>query len=72
MTTDGLQNYLVFISTSRIEYVINGNYNIDLWGSTGVLQESIKNAHTSDTTFVPELNDKYRFNSVEFKRVCLK
>ena len=40
----------------------------------GVLQEciSIKNLHTSDTTFVPELIDNYQFSRVKFKGICLK
>ena len=35
-------------------------------------QESIKNPHTSDTTFAPKLNDKYKFGEEEFKGICLK
>ena len=49
---NGLQNYLVFISTRRIEFISNNTSNIESWGSTGMLRERIKNPHTSDVNFL--------------------
>ena len=47
-SSDGLQNYLVFISTRRIYRISKdgSNNKTELWGSTGMSQESIKNMHT--------------------------
>ena len=43
-----------------------------MWGSTRMSQENIKNSHTSDTTFSPKLYNKYTFDRVEFKGICLR
>ena len=68
-----LQNYWVFISTGRIDVISINIKNIELWGSTGMWQESIKNPHTSDVNFAPKIIGHYKFNIiVEFKRICLK
>ena len=34
--------------------------------------KSIKNPQTSENTFSPKLNNKYTFDRVEFKGICLK
>ena len=45
---NGLQNYLVFIlSTRYIKTINNSTSNIESWISTGTSQESIKNPHAS-------------------------
>ena len=44
---NGLQNYLVFISTRYIKTTNNNTSNIESWISTGMSQESIKNPHAS-------------------------
>ena len=41
-------------------------------GYTGISEESIKNPHTSDTTFSPDFLDLYGFNRVNFKVIYLK
>ena len=56
---------------SWTKYISNGK--IELWRSIGISQESIKNPHTSDTTFSPELIEGYtQFVRVWFKGICLK
>ena len=70
--SDRLQDYLVFVSTKRIDLISRGSDKIESWGSAEMLQESIKNSHTSDTTFAPKLVGKYRFNTMKFKGILLK
>ena len=53
-SSNGLQIYLVFISARRIEIISNNTSNIKSWCSIGMLQESIKNPHTSDIGFAPK------------------
>ena len=71
---DGLQNYLVYIK-SRLIYCISkdsSNSKIESWGFAGMSQESIKNTHTSDINFAPELTANDQFKKVRFKGICLK
>ena len=53
---DGLQNYLVFISARRIEWInIDDRYSrVVLWRSTRMSQKSIENSHTSGVYFAPK------------------
>ena len=54
-SSDGLQNYIVFVSTRHI-YWISKNYSdskTELWEPTGMSQKTSKNLHTSDITFAP-------------------
>ena len=37
-----------------------------------MLQERIKNPHTSDISFTPKLIGDYQFKKVEFKGICSK
>ena len=73
-SSDGLQNYLVFISTRRIEWIINnGRYSrIESWESTEMSQESIKNPHTSVVNFAPKLIDGNQFREAKFRGICVK
>ena len=48
VSANGLQNYLVFISTRSIDFISNDSDNIEMWGSTGMSQKSIKNPHILD------------------------
>ena len=71
---DGLQNYLVYIK-SRLIYCIgkdSSNSKIESWGFAGMSQESIKNTHTSDINFAPELTANDQFKKVRVKGICLK
>ena len=62
---NGLQNYLVFIlSTRYIKTINNSTSNIESWISTGTSQESIKNPHASDANSAPKIIHDYRFSSV--------
>ena len=45
---------------------------IESWKSTGILEESIKNPHTSDSSFTPNVIVDYQFRKVVFKGICLK
>ena len=72
-SSNRLQNYLLFISTRHIDSIGNNTINIELWGFTGIFQESIKNPHTSDVNSAPKIIGNNKLNSiVEFKRMCLK
>ena len=53
---DGQQNYLLFISTRRVEWInIDDRYSrVVLWRSTRMSQESIENSHTSGVNFAPK------------------
>ena len=71
----GLQNCLVFLSTSlNLEYISNKSNIIKLWDSIGTSWESFKNPHTSDATFSLEFSkSKYsQFSRVNFKGIRLK
>ena len=73
-SSDGLQNHLVYIQ-SRLIYWISkdsSNSKIESWGFAEMSQESIKNLHTSDINFVPELTGNDQFKKVGFKGICLK
>ena len=48
VSANGLQNYLVFISTRSIDFISNDSDNIEMWGSTVMSQKSIKNPHILD------------------------
>ena len=61
---NGLQNYLVFISTRYIKTINNSTSNIESWISTGMSQESIKNPHASGANSAPKIIHNYRFSSV--------
>ena len=70
-SSDGLQNYLVCISTRRNQSIKNTG-KVDSWGSTGMSKERIKNQHTSEINS-SQLIGEYRFSSkVKFKGICLK
>ena len=74
LSSNRLHNYLVFVSTRLVNFIskASSDRKIELWGSTGILQESIKNLDTSDITFAPNLIDDHQFSKVEYKGVCLK
>ena len=63
VSSDGIQNYLVFISTRSIYWISkNSNQSKDeLPGSIGMSQWSIKSPHTSDINFALKLIDDYQF-----------
>ena len=48
VSANGLQNYLEFISTRSIDFISNDSNNVEMWGSTGMSQKSIKNPHILD------------------------
>ena len=59
---DGLQNYLVFVSTRRIEWInIDDWYSrVVLWRSARMSQKSIENSHTSGVNFAPKSTYDYQ------------
>ena len=73
-SSNGLENYfVVLLNNLHTEYISNNINKIELLSSIGMSQESIKNLHTSDTTFSPEMTDRFtRFGRVKFKSICLK
>ena len=70
--SDGQQNYLVFISLRRIDFISNNSDRFVSSISTGMSHENIKNPHNSDTTFDQELIGNYNFSRVKFKRNLFK
>ena len=57
--SNGLQNYLVFVSTIfSINYISDNTNKIKLWDSTRMSRERINTPHTSETNFCPESIDK--------------
>ena len=72
--SDGLQNYLVIISTRQIYWISKdgSDSKIESCVSTRMSQESIKNLHTSYIVSVPKLIGDYQFKKVEFIGICLK
>ena len=59
-SSNGLQNYLVFLPNNlHTKYISNNDNEIESFTSIGMSQKSIKNSHTSDTTFSPELIDRF-------------
>ena len=72
-SSDELQNYLVFISTTRIYWISKdgSNSEIESWKSTEMSRESIKTWHTSDISFALKLNFDYRFKTSNFKGIYL-
>ena len=55
----------------HFEYIRDNK--IKMWISTGMSEETIKNPHTSDITFSPELTDNLsRISRVKFKGIFLK
>ena len=68
-SSNGLQNYLVFQPNNGFfKYIDNNSSEIESMESKG-----IKDSHTSDITFSPELIDKFdRFGRLKFKGICLK
>ena len=72
-SSNRLLNYLVFISSWCIDFINNDSDNIESWGPTGMLQESIKNLNISDINFFPKIIGDHKFNSrVGLKEICLK
>ena len=74
-SSNGLQNYLVFVSTSdNLEYISNNSNKIESKNSIGTSSESIKNWHTLHAAFFPELiqSEYSRFSEVKIKGICLK
>ena len=73
-SSNGLQNYLVFQPNNGFfKYIDNNSSEIESMESKGMSKKSIKDSHTSDITFSPELIDKFdRFGRLKFKGICLK
>ena len=73
-SSNGLQNYVVFQPNNGFfKYIDNNSSEIESMESKGMSKKSIKDSHTSDITFSPELIDKFdRFGRLKFKGICLK
>ena len=57
-SSGGLQNYLVAVSIRHVEFLTN-DCKVRSWQVKGMPEESIKNSHTSDISFAPDLIDGY-------------
>ena len=72
-SSNRLQNYLVYMLSTNLHFEYIRDNNIKLWISTEMSEETIKNPHTSDITFSPELIDNLsRISRVKFKGIFLK
>ena len=67
--SDGQQNYLVFISLRRIDFISNNSDRFVSSISTGMSHENIKNPHNSDTMSWLAIIILVEWN---LKGICLK
>ena len=68
-SSDGLQSCLVLILTRRIYWISkNGSCSkIESGKSTGMSEKSIRNSHTSDIIFAPNLLGDYQLKKWNLK-----
>ena len=64
--SDGLQNYLVFISINKYRFFGSTNWFLSL-KSRRIPEETIKNASTPDSSFIPKRNNDFELPEVKCK-----
>ena len=70
--SDGLQNFLVFISISKCRHLFSSTPKTYSLKSNGIPEESNKNTSTRDNSFVPKWIYGYQLPRVKFNGNSLR